>query len=164
MNRPVTAIYPGTFDPITLGHEDVVRRASRLFDRVIVAVAKAHHKKTLFNVQDRCDLVTKALSDCANVSAIPFDGLVVEFAHQHDAMVMVRGVRSVTDFDYEFQMAGMNHRLRPQIDTVFFNTTAQQQCVSSTLVREIAMLGGDVGQFVSPHVLARINQQITSKG
>jgi pantetheine-phosphate adenylyltransferase len=163
MKNPVIAIYPGTFDPITLGHEDVVRRASRLFDQVIVAVAVAHHKKTLFNVQERCDLVAQALSDSPNVRAMPFDGLIVEFAHQHGAQVMVRGVRSMTDFDYEFQLAGMNQRLRPQIDTVFFNTTAQQQCVSSTLVREIAMLGGDVGQFVSPPVFERIQKTISKK-
>lgn len=163
MKNPVIAIYPGTFDPITLGHEDVVRRASRLFDQVIVAVAVAHHKKTLFNFQERCDLVAQALSDSPNVRAMPFDGLIVEFAHQHGAQVMVRGVRSMTDFDYEFQLAGMNQRLRPQIDTVFFNTTAQQQCVSSTLVREIAMLGGDVGQFVSPPVFERIQKTISKK-
>ncbi len=163
MNHPVIAIYPGTFDPITMGHEDVIRRASRLFDQVIVAVAAAHHKKTLFNVQERCDLVAQALSDCPNVRALPFDGLVVDFAHQQGAQVMVRGVRSVTDFDYEFQLAGMNQRLRPQIDTVFFNTKAQHQCVSSTLVREIAMLGGDVGQFVSAPVLERVQKAISKK-
>ena len=163
MKNPIIAIYPGTFDPITLGHEDVVRRASRLFDQVIVAVAVAHHKKTLFNVQERCDLVAQALSDSPNVRAMPFDGLIVEFAHQHGAQVMVRGVRSMTDFDYEFQLAGMNQKLRPQIDTVFFNTSAQQQCVSSTLVREIAMLGGDVGQFVSPPVFDRMQKTISKK-
>jgi pantetheine-phosphate adenylyltransferase len=160
MRDPVIAIYPGTFDPITLGHEDIVRRASRLFDEVVVAVAMAHHKKTLFDLQARCDLVESALQDCPNVRVLPFDGLVVEFARQHRASVMVRGVRSVMDYEYEFQLAGMNRRLQPTIDTVFFNTAADQQCVSSTLVREIATLKGDVSSFVSPGVLQQLQARL----
>ncbi len=160
MRDPVIAIYPGTFDPITLGHEDIVRRASRLFDEVVVAVAMAHHKKTLFDLQVRCDLVESALQDCPNVRVLPCDGLVVEFARQHRASVMVRGVRSVMDYEYEFQLAGMNRRLQPTIDTVFFNTAADQQCVSSTLVREIATLKGDVSSFVSPGVLQQLQARL----
>ncbi len=164
MSSSIVAIYPGTFDPITLGHEDIVRRASRLFGRVIVAVAKAHHKKTLFDVTERCELVTQALADCGNVSAVPFDGLVVDFARQQGAQVMVRGLRSVTDFDYEFQLAGMNQRLAPDIETLFLNTSALQQCVTSTLVREIGMLGGDVKQFVSATVHARLLHKLGRQG
>ena len=150
MSSSIVAIYPGTFDPITLGHEDIVRRASRLLGRVIVAVAKAHH--------------TQALADCGNVSAVPFDGLVVDFARQQGAQVMVRGLRSVTDFDYEFQLAGMNQRLAPDIETLFLNTSALQQCVTSTLVREIGMLGGDVKQFVSATVHARLLHKLGRQG
>jgi len=164
MSSSIVAIYPGTFDPITLGHEDIVRRASRLFGRIIVAVAKAHHKKTLFDVNERCELVTQALADCANVSAVPFDGLVVDFARQQGAQVMVRGLRSVTDFDYEFQLAGMNQRLASQIETIFLNTSAQHQCVTSTLVREIGMLGGDVTPFVSASVHQRLMHKLGRKG
>ena len=156
MSSSVIAVYPGTFDPLTLGHEDIVRRAARMFDRVIVAVAMAHHKKTLFTLSERLDLTREAMADCPNVEVDAYDGLVVDYLAKRQATVMVRGVRSVTDFDYEFQLAGMNRRLSPQADTVFLNTQDIHQCVSSTLVREINMLGGDVQQFVSPSVYRRL--------
>lgn len=152
----VVAVYPGTFDPITLGHEDLVRRAAQLFDRVIVAVAIAHHKKTLFSLDERMDMAREALSDCPQVQVEPFEGLVTEFTAARGGTAMVRGLRSGTDFDYEFQLAGMNRALVPQIETVFLTPSSQYQFISSTLVREIATLGGDVAQFISPTVLQRL--------
>ncbi len=153
MPTQVIALYPGTFDPITLGHEDIVRRAARMFDQVVVAVASAHHKKTMFTLEERLSLTREALQDCPNVQIKTFDGLVIDFAASLGATTMVRCIRSMTDFDYEFQLAGMNRRLAPKIDTVFLNTLDVYQCISSTLVREVNNLGGDVTQFVSPSVL-----------
>ena len=153
MSTQVIALYPGTFDPITLGHEDIVRRAARMFDQVVVAVASAHHKKTMFTLDERLAMTREALHDCTNVQIKTFDGLVIDFAASLGATTMVRGIRSMTDFDYEFQLSGMNRRLAPNIDTVFLNTLDVYQCISSTLVREVNNLGGDVTQFVSPSVL-----------
>jgi len=153
MSAQVIALYPGTFDPITLGHEDIVRRAARMFDQVVVAVASAHHKKTMFTLEERLTMTREALHDCSNVQIKTFDGLVIDFAASLGATTMVRGIRSMTDFDYEFQLSGMNRRLAPKIDTVFLNTLDVYQCISSTLVREVNNLGGDVTQFVSPSVL-----------
>jgi pantetheine-phosphate adenylyltransferase len=160
MRDPVIALYPGTFDPITLGHEDIVRRASRMFDTVVIAVARAHHKKTMFTLEQRLEMTRQALSDCANVQVQTFDGLVIEFAKSLHAKTMVRGIRSMTDFDYEFQLAGMNRRLAPEIDTVFLNTLDVYQCISSTLVREISVLGGEVRQFVSAPVFKYMQQHV----
>lgn len=156
----ITAVYPGTFDPITLGHEDLLRRAARMFDRVIVAVAIAHHKKTLFSLDERMDMAREALADCPQVQVEPFEGLVTEFTAGHGGTAMVRGLRSGTDFDYEFQLAGMNRALVPRIETVFLTPASQYQFISSTLVREIATLGGDVAQFVSPAVLRRLRAKL----
>jgi len=153
MRQPVIAVYPGTFDPITLGHLDLVRRACNLFDQVVVGVAMAHHKKTMFTLDERLAMTREALHDCSNVQIKTFDGLVIDFAANLGATTMVRGIRSMTDFDYEFQLSGMNRRLAPKIDTVFLNTLDVYQCISSTLVREVNNLGGDVTQFVSPSVL-----------
>ena len=147
-----TAICSGTFDPITLGHEDVIRRAAGLFDQLIVAVAVAHHKKTLFSLEERINNAQAALKNIANVKVLPFDGLIMDFCAQHQASAVVRGVRNMTDFDYETQMAAMNRKLRAQVETVFLLPTADLQCISSTLVREISKLGGSVGTMVSPHV------------
>ena len=147
-----TAIYSGTFDPITLGHEDVIRRAAGLFDQLIVAVAVAHHKKTLFSLEERINTAQDALKNIANVKVLPFDGLIMDFCAQHQASAVVRGVRNMTDFDYETQMAAMNRKLRAQVETVFLLPTADLQCISSTLVREISKLGGSVNAMVSPHV------------
>jgi pantetheine-phosphate adenylyltransferase len=124
-----------------------------MFDQVVVAVASAHHKKTMFTLEERLSMTREALQDCANVQIQTFDGLVIDFAASLGASTMVRGIRSMTDFDYEFQLAGMNRRLAPKIDTVFLNTLDVYQCISSTLVREVNNLGGDVTQFVSPSVL-----------
>ena len=150
------AVYSGTFDPITLGHEDVVRRAAGLFDTLIIAVAVAHHKKTLFSLDARIELAKVATQSIANVMILPFDGLIVDFCTAQSASVIVRGVRNVTDFDYEAQMAAMNRKLRPAVETVFLLPSLDVQPISSTLVREISKLGGDVGQMVSAPVLAAL--------
>ena len=150
MNR--TAVYSGTFDPITLGHEDVIGRAAKLFDTLIVAVSVAHSKKTLFDLNARIQLAQSALKSIANVQVMAFDGLMVDFCTQQGAQTIVRGIRSATDLDYEAQMAAMNRKMRSTIDTVFLLPMPNVQCISSTLVREISKLGGDVSQMVSPAV------------
>jgi len=155
LTAPRCAVYSGTFDPFTLGHEDVVRRAAGLFDRLVIAVAVAHHKKTLFSLDERVRQVeqaVQALADAGRISVLPFDGLIMDFCAQQQASAVVRGVRNLTDFDYEAQMAAMNRKLRPQVETVFLLPDAPLQCISSTLVREISKLGGDVSQMVSPAV------------
>ncbi len=151
------AIYSGTFDPITRGHLDVMQRAAGLFDQLIIAVAAAHHKKTLFSLDDRVLMAQAAIKDVANVVVIPFDGLIVDFCRTHQAIAVVRGIRNLTDFDYEAQMAAMNRKLAPQVETVFLLPDAHLVCISSTLVREISKLGGDVSQMVSPEVMSALH-------
>ena len=146
------AVYSGTFDPITLGHEDVIRRAAGLFDELIVAVAVAHHKRTLFTLEQRIAQVTEVFADLPALRVLPFEGLMVDFCREQGACAVVRGIRNVADFDYEAQMAAMNRKMAPAVETVFLLPQAQLQCISSTLVREIAKLGGDVSQMVSPVV------------
>jgi pantetheine-phosphate adenylyltransferase len=153
MSRSVIAVYSGTFDPLTLGHEDVVHRAAQMFDKVVVAVAAAHHKKTLFTLDERLALAQEVTQGIGNVSVVPFSGLLCDFVQSQGASVIVRGLRSVTDYDYETQMAGMNRHLAPQVDTIFLHTSASVQHISSTLVREISTLGGKVEGLVSPAVL-----------
>lgn len=160
MPQPVIAVFPGTFDPITLGHQDLIGRSASLFSKVIVAVAVAHHKKTLFTLEERLAAVRDVLSPWPNVQVEPFTGLVTQFALEHGAQAMVRGVRSVTDFDYESQLAGMNRSLNPQIDTLFLTPDARFQFTSSTLVREIATLKGDVSAFVAPSIQARLVRKL----
>ena len=151
------AVYSGTFDPITLGHEDVVRRAAGLFDELIIAVAIAHHKKTRFTLPERMAMAAEVLAGAGGrVRVLPFEGLIMDFCRQHGAVAVVRGIRNMTDFDYEAQMAAMNRKLNPQVETVFLLPQAERQCISSTLVREIAALGGDVSQMVSPAVAERL--------
>ncbi|MDO8459092.1 MAG: pantetheine-phosphate adenylyltransferase [Burkholderiaceae bacterium] len=151
------AVYSGTFDPLTLGHEDVARRAAGLFDTLIIAVAVAHHKKTLFNLEARIELAKEATQSIANVVILPFDGLIMDFCKAHNAAAVVRGLRNVTDFDYEAQMAAMNRKLRPEVETLFLLPALELQPISSTLVREISKLGGDVSQMVSPGVAAALH-------
>jgi len=153
MSRSVTAVYSGTFDPITLGHEDVVYRAAQMFDKVVIAVAVAHHKKTLFCLEERLALAKEVTQDLGNVEVMLFNGLLIDFVHSQGARVIVRGLRSGTDYDYETRMAGMNRHLAPEVDTIFLHTSASVQHISSTLVREIATLGGKVEGLVSPAVL-----------
>ncbi len=154
MNSPVQriAVYSGTFDPFTLGHADVVRRSLALFDQLIIAVAVAHHKKTLFSLDERVRQVGLATGDLGAVRVLPFEGLIMDFCAAHQVCAVVRGVRNITDFDYEAQMAAMNRKLRPQVETVFLLPDANVQCISSTLVREISKLGGDVSAMVSPAI------------
>jgi pantetheine-phosphate adenylyltransferase len=151
------AIYSGTFDPITLGHEDVARRAAGLFDELIIAVAIAHHKKTRFSLKERLAMATEVTERLpGRVRVLPFDGLIVDVCREQRAQAVVRGIRNLTDFDYEAQMAAMNRKLLPTVETVFLLPQAELQCISSTLVREIATLGGDVSAMVNPTVAARL--------
>ena len=160
MSRSVTAVYSGTFDPITLGHEDVVRRASLMFEKVVVAVAAAHHKKTVFSLDERLALAKEVTQDLGNVEVVSFNGLLCDFVHSQGARVIVRGLRSVTDYDYETQMAGMNRHLAPEVDTLFLHTSASVQHISSTLVREISALGGRIEGLVSPAVLKALQAKL----
>ncbi len=158
--QPLTAVYPGTFDPMTLGHEDLMRRAAKLFDRLILAVAAGHHKRTMFTIAERLDIATELAKPCGNVEVIAFRGLLSDFVRQNGGRVVVRGLRAVSDFEYEFQMAGMNRQLMPEVETLFLTPSDQYQFVSGTFVREIAMLGGDVSKFVAPSVLSRLKERV----
>ncbi len=146
------AVYPGTFDPITNGHSDLVSRAARLFDQIVVAVAKDTAKAPVCDVVARVDLARVALAGIPNVQVVPFEGLLVDFCRSHGAGIVIRGLRAVSDFEYEFQLASMNRRLAPEIETIFLTPAEQYAFISSTLVREIARLGGDVSDFVHPEV------------
>jgi len=148
----ITAIYPGTFDPITNGHLDLIHRASRLYQKVIVAVAESRGKQPLFTMDERVKLIEGVVDEFANVAVIGFNNLLVECAKQHQASVIIRGLRAVSDFEYEFQMAGMNRRLAPDIETVFLTPAEQYEFISSSMIREIARLNGDVSSFVSDSV------------
>jgi pantetheine-phosphate adenylyltransferase len=160
MTHPVIAVYPGTFDPMTLGHEDVIRRATGLFDKVIVAVAAGHHKKAMFSLDERIDMAREALKHIPQVEIESFSGLVRDFVVSRGAKAMVRGLRAVTDFDYEFQLAGMNRSLMPNVETVFLTPSDKYQFISSTFVREIAVLGGEVDKFVSASVQQRLLDKV----
>ncbi len=159
----VSAVYAGTFDPITSGHEDITRRACKLFDRVIIAIADSKSKKPLFTLDERVAIARESLGDVKNVEVMGFSGLLMNFVQQHNARVVVRGVRSVTDFDYEFQLAGMNRQLFPDVETIFLTPGAQHAYVSATLVREIALLGGDYAKFVSPVIARHLAEKIRQR-
>ena len=152
MRKTDKAIYPGTFDPITRGHEDLVRRASSLFDHVVVAVAPSSGKKPFFTLDERVEMAREVLKDCANIEVTKFSGLLMEFLQQQDARVILRGLRAVSDFEYEFQMAGMNRSMYPDVETVFMTPSEQYMFVSATIVREIVLLGGNADKFVHPLV------------
>ncbi len=156
----LTAVYPGTFDPMTLGHQDLIARASRLFERLIVAVAAGHHKRTMFTIAERLEIARELAAGHPNVEVLPFRGLLRDFVVEHGGKVVVRGLRAVTDFEYEFQMAGMNRQLMPEVETLFLTPSDQYQFISGTFVREIASLGGDVSKFVAPSVLAKLKQRV----
>ena len=153
------AVYPGTFDPITLGHEDIVRRAATLFDEVIVAVAGSTNKRTLFSLEERVALAKSVFID-ANVKVLGFNSLLMQFVQEQGAQMVIRGLRAASDFEYEFQLAGMNRKLFPQLETLFLTPAEQYMFVSSSLVREVAKLDGDVSQFVSPVVEAAILEKL----
>ena len=148
----VSAMYPGTFDPITLGHEDLVRRAARLFDKVVVAVAANPSKEPMFSLEERVDLASSVLSEFENVEVSGYDGLTVDFARDNDLQVIVRGLRAISDFEYEFQLANMNRHLTDDVETAFLTPTEKYTYISSSLVREICSMGGDISEFVSPKV------------
>ena len=150
------AIYPGSFDPITNGHLDVLQRASGLFDELIVAVARDNAKQSLFTVEERVELLQAATEHLPNLKVMPFEGLLVDFARQQQAMALVRGLRAVSDFEFEFQLALMNRKLEPNLETMFLMPREELTYISSRLVKEIARLGGTVNQFVPPHVVAAL--------
>ncbi|KAA0212834.1 MAG: pantetheine-phosphate adenylyltransferase [Lautropia sp.] len=158
------AIYPGTFDPLTRGHEDLVRRAAGLFDSLIVAVADSRGKNPIFSADERLAIARETLSHHANVEIVGFSGLLVNFVRQQKADVVIRGLRAVSDFEYEFQMAGMNRHLMPEVETVFMTPTDKYQFISGTLVREIALLGGDVSKFVAPSVQDWLHKKLVQLG
>ena len=161
--REGVAIYPGTFDPFTRGHEDLVRRASLLFDRVVVAVAKSSGKAPIFGLEERVEIASEALEPFPNVEVTGFDGLLMDFLRERDARLILRGLRAVSDFEYEFQMAGMNRKLFPDVETVFLTPAEEYMFISATMVREIARLGGDVSKFVQPAVNERLLQKVSLK-
>ncbi|MEY4592556.1 MAG: hypothetical protein RIR18_1451 [Pseudomonadota bacterium] len=156
------AIYPGTFDPVTRGHEDLARRAASLFDRVILAIAESPAKRPLFTLAERVEMATSIFADLPNVEVCGFNTLLMNFVHEKGAKVIVRGLRAVSDFEYEFQMAGMNRNLFPQVETVFLTPGEQYMFVSATMVREIARLGGDVSKFVQPSVLKCLAERVSA--
>lgn len=159
----VTAVYPGTFDPITGGHEDIVRRGARMYSRVVIGVAHSRGKNPLFEPEERLAIAREALADLPNVDVVSFSGLMVDFARRHGATVALRGVRSVTDFDYEVQLAGMNRLMLPELESVLLVASEQYQFVSGTLVREIALMGGEIDRFVSPKVAQHLRAKVASR-
>ena len=159
-NPGLSAVYPGTFDPMTLGDVDLVRRASALFPRLIVAVAAGHHKRTMFTIAERLEIAQELLVSHRNVEVVAFRGLLRDFVVEHGGKVVVRGLRAVSDFEYEFQMAGMNRQLMPNVETVFLTPAEHLSYISSSLVREISAFGGDVSKFVAPSVLQKLKDRV----
>jgi len=162
MNNSIV-IYPGTFDPLTRGHEDLVRRAARLFKHVILGIAGSPNKKPFFTLEERVDLAREVLADLANVEIHGFQCLLMDFMRQHGAYVVLRGLRAASDFEYEFQMAGMNRNLYPDVETVFLTPGEQYMFISATMVRDIAGLGGDVSKFVHPLVERRMAEKFAAR-
>ena len=162
MNNGIV-IYPGTFDPLTRGHEDLVRRATKLFRHVIVGVAGSPNKKPFFTLEERVDIAQQVLGDLPNVEIHGFDCLLMDFLRKHGAKVILRGLRAASDFEYEFQMAGMNRNLYPDVETVFLTPGEQYMFISATMVREIASLGGNVSKFVQPMVEARMAEKVAQR-
>jgi len=160
----IRAVYPGTFDPLTRGHEDIVRRAASLFDGLIIGVADSQAKRPFFTRSERVDMASEVLSDLKNVKVVGFSGLLINFIREHQARVIMRGLRAVADFEYEFQLAGMNRNLYPDVETIFLTPSEQHMFISATLVREIATLGGDVSKFVHPLVRDKLNEKVKSIG
>ena len=159
-----TAVYPGTFDPITLGHADLVRRAARLFDQMILGVADSRAKKPFFTLDERVEMAQNVLADLPNVKVMGFSGLLMKFVQDQGARVVVRGLRAVSDFEYEFQLAGMNRGMYPDVETIFLTPGEQFMFISATIVREISVLGGDTSKFVPPFVGERLKEKIKQLG
>ena len=154
------AVYPGTFDPMTMGHVDLVKRASKLFDSVIIAIASSDSKKPMFSLEERIEIGNKIFADDPKVEVVGFSGLLVNFAKDNDANILIRGLRVVADFEYEFQLANMNRAMSPDIESVFLTPKEEYSYISSSLVKEIATMGGDVTRFVDPVTLEALNQKI----
>ena len=154
------AVYPGTFDPMTMGHVDLVKRASKLFDSVIIAIASSDSKKPMFTLEERIEIGNKIFADDPKVEVVGFSGLLVNFAKDNDANILIRGLRVVADFEYEFQLANMNRAMSPDIESVFLTPKEEYSYISSSLVKEIATMGGDVTRFVAPVTLEALNQKI----
>lgn len=157
------AVYPGTFDPFTRGHEDLVRRAALLFDRVVVAVAESRGKEPIFTLAERVAIASEVVAPFPNVEVVGFDGLLMDFLRSRNARLILRGLRAVSDFEYEFQLAGMNRKLFPDVETVFLTPSDEYMFISATMVREIARMGGDVSKFVQPAVYQRLLQKVSVK-
>lgn len=159
---PVVALYPGSFDPITHGHEDIVRRGLRVADRIIIAVAhtSTHTKKGLFTVEERVELIRQVFEEDDRIDTMAFSGLLVDFAREQQANLVIRGLRAISDFEYELQMAQMNHELRPEVETLFLVPEVSNSFISSSLVREVAKLGGDVSKFVAESVLEALQRKL----
>ena len=156
----IKAVYPGTFDPLTRGHEDLVRRASPLFDKVVLAIADSKAKRPFFTLEERIGMAREVLGDIKNVEVVGFSSLLTEFVRKQNARVVLRGLRAVSDFEYEFQLAGMNRRLAPGVETLFLTPSDKYLFLSATIVREIAVLGGDVSAFVNPVTDARMREKV----
>ncbi|HUL40510.1 MAG TPA: pantetheine-phosphate adenylyltransferase [Burkholderiales bacterium] len=157
------AVYPGTFDPITRGHEDLVRRATHIFDQVIVAVADSHGKQPFFTLEERIKMAERVLADYERVHVIGFSGLLMDFVRGQGANIIVRGLRALSDFEYEFQMAGMNRNMHPDVETIFMTPSEQYMFISASMVREIAVLGGNVGKFVQPLIAEQLNVKMKKR-
>ena len=160
----VGAMYPGTFDPVTNGHLDLVRRAAKLFDRVVVAVAASPNKTPMFTLEERITMARTALADAPNITVDGYGGLTVDYVRQHGLRVIIRGLRAVSDFEYEFQLATMNRHLRSEVETIFLTPAEEYTFVSSTFVREIGVLGGDISPFVPPAVAAALARKRAQLG
>jgi pantetheine-phosphate adenylyltransferase len=158
-----TAVYPGTFDPITRGHEDLVLRAASLFDHVVLAIADSPSKRPFFSLEERVQMAKDALAGHPNIEIMGFSGLLMDFLRSQGARIILRGLRAVSDFEYEFQMAGMNRKLYPDVETIFLTPGEQYMFISATMVREIAALGGDVSHFVNPLILSRLRRMQKKK-
>jgi pantetheine-phosphate adenylyltransferase len=158
----IKAVYPGTFDPLTRGHEDLARRASRLFDQIVLGIADSRAKRTFFTLEERLGIAREVFADVKNLTVVGFTGLLSEFVRKQQVHVVLRGLRAVSDFEYEFQLAGMNRDLYPEMETIFLTPGEQNMFISATLVREIAMLGGDVSKFVHPVVREKLAAKVKS--
>ena len=158
-----TAIYPGSFDPVTLGHFDIIKRSSEIFDQVIVGVLCNNAKSPLFSVEERVRMLKEVTKDIPNVRIYPFDGLLIDFAAKMEAGVVIRGLRAITDFEYELQMSQTNHKLNPDVETIFLTTSIEYSYLSSTTVKEIASYGGDITQFVPEAVVGKLEQKMKEK-
>lgn len=158
------AIYPGSFDPVTYGHLDIIRRSAQLVDELVVGVLKNNAKTPLFSVEERVKMLNEVTRDMTNVKVVPFEGLLVEFAKEMDACMVIRGLRAITDFEYELQMAQTNHKLESSVETVFLTTSLEYSYLSSTIVKEVASYDGDISQFVPDVVQERIREKINKKG